>query len=94
MKLSKQEVEKIANLARLELTEQETEQYAEQLSDVLTYFDKLKEIDTDSVEITSQVTGLENVYRQDELDQCDFQADLVDQAAEKEDGMIKTKNVF
>ena len=94
MKLSKQEVEKIAQLSRLELTEAEKDQYAAQLSDVLDYFEKLKEVNTDNVEITAQVTGLENVYRADEIDQCDYQQDLIKQAAENEDDLIKTKSVF
>lgn len=94
MKLSKDEVKKIAKLARLELNEDEIKQYADQLSDVLEYVDKLKEVDTENVEITSQVTGLENVYRQDEIDQCDYQAELIKQSAETEEGLIKTKAVF
>ena len=94
MKLSKKEVEKIAQLSRLELTEAEINQYAAQLSDVLDYFEKLKEVNTDNVEITAQVTGLENVYRQDEIEQCDLQKKLVEQSAENEDDLIKTKSVF
>lgn len=94
MKLSKQEVEKIAQLSRLELNEAEKEQYAAQLSDVLDYFEKLKEVNTDNVEITAQVTGLENVYRADEIEQCDYQTDLIKQAAASEDDLIKTKSVF
>ncbi len=94
MKLSQQEVEKIAKLSRLDLTEEEKKQYANQLSEVLDYFEKLKEVNTENVEITAQVTGLENVYRADEIDQCDYQEDLIKQAAETENGLIKTKNVF
>lgn len=94
MKLSKQEVEKIAKLSRLEITETEKEMFASQLSDVLEYVEKLTVIDTENVSETAQVTGLENVYRSDEASQCDFQADLVKQATESEDNLIKTKYVF
>jgi aspartyl-tRNA(Asn)/glutamyl-tRNA(Gln) amidotransferase subunit C len=94
MKLNKTEVEKIAKLSRLELTEAEKELYANQLTKVLDYVDKLKSIDTENVAITAQVTGLENVYRGDEIDQCDFQKDLIKQSAESEDNLIKTKSVF
>jgi aspartyl-tRNA(Asn)/glutamyl-tRNA(Gln) amidotransferase subunit C len=94
MKLSLQEVEKIAKLSRLELTEAEKEKFANQLSAVLDYVGKLNEVNTDNVEITAQVTGLENVYRQDEIDQIDFQKDLIKQASEREDNLIKTKSVF
>ena len=92
--LSKEEVLKIAKLSRLELTEEEIEKYTSQLSDVLAYVEKLNELDTDNVDETSQVTGLENVYRSDEVDQCDYQEDLIKQAAENEAGQIKVKAVF
>jgi len=94
MKLNKNEIEKIAKLSRLELTEEEKDQYASQLSEVLAYFEKLKEVNTENVKITAQVTGLENVYRADEIEQCDCQEDLVKQAAETEGDLIKTKSVF
>jgi len=94
MKLSKQEVQKIAQLSRLDLADSEIDQYAAQLSDVLEYFEKLKEIDTANVETTAQVTGLENVYRDDVVNQCDFQSDLIKQSADNEDDLIKTKSVF
>lgn len=94
MKLTKQEVEKIAKLSRLELTDKEKELYASQLTKVLDYVEKLKEINTENVPITAQVTGLENVYRSDEINQCDYQKDLIKQSAESEDNLIKTKSVF
>jgi len=94
MKLSSEEVQKIAQLARLELTEQEKKQFANQLSDVLNYFEKLKKVNTENVETTAQVTGLENVYRDDEVDQAEFQKDLIKQAADSEGDLIKTKSVF
>jgi aspartyl-tRNA(Asn)/glutamyl-tRNA(Gln) amidotransferase subunit C len=94
MKLLKQEVEKIAKLSRLELNDKEKSKFASQLSAVLNYVEKLNEVNTENVEITAQVTGLENVYRNDKIDQCDFQADLIKQAAEYEDSLIKTKSVF
>ncbi len=94
MKLSKAEVEKIAKLSRLELTESEKDKFADQMSAVLDYVGKLEKVNTDNVEMTAQVTGLENVYREDKAEQCDYQEDLVKQAAEHEDNLIKTKSVF
>ena len=67
MKLTKEQVQKIAQLARLQLTEEEIERYADQLTNILTYVDVLKELDTHSVAETSQVTGLSNVTRADEF---------------------------
>ena len=55
MKLSLEEVEHIAWLARLELTDEEKNQYADQLSDILDYASRLNELDTDTIPPTSRV---------------------------------------
>lgn len=67
MKLTLEQIRKIAQLARLELSDEEMERYAGQLTDILSYVEMLKELDTSSVKETSQVTGLSNVTRGDEL---------------------------
>ena len=66
VKISKTQVEHIANLARLGISEKEKSQFAGQLSDVLSYVEQLNKVDTRGVESTAQVTGLENVMREDE----------------------------
>ena len=66
-KLSKSDVEHVANLAKLELTQAEIEKFRQQLSKVIAYFEELNEVDTSKVEPTSQTTGLENVFREDEV---------------------------
>jgi len=93
-KLSKKEVEKIAKLARLELTDQEIETYSEQLSAILGYVDQLQELDTENIKITSQVTGLSNVMREDKIEQCDNANELIKMAPESEDNLIEVKAVF
>jgi aspartyl-tRNA(Asn)/glutamyl-tRNA(Gln) amidotransferase subunit C len=65
MKISKQEVEHVAKLARLELSEQEQEKLTDQLSNILTYVEKLNELDTRGVEPTSHVLDIKNVMRED-----------------------------
>ncbi len=96
MKLEKQEIEHIANLARLDLSDKELGLYGGQLSDVLSYIDQLQEVDTTDVEPTAQVTGLENVLREDTSNAWDKkeQADALAQAPEIEDGQIKVKRVL
>ena len=64
--LTKEDVKKVAALARLELTEDELEVLPGQLSNVLNYIDQLKEVNTDGVIPTAQVTGLSDVWRADE----------------------------
>ncbi len=96
MKFTKAEVEHIAILARLELTEKEKKKFATQLSSVLNYFKKLQKVDLSKVEPTAQVTGLLNVTRTDEVKKCDEKtmARLVEMAPEKEDNLVKVKAVF
>jgi aspartyl-tRNA(Asn)/glutamyl-tRNA(Gln) amidotransferase subunit C len=64
-KLNKDEILHIAKLAKIEITDKEVEKYAEQLSEVVDYFSKLSEVDTNNIEPTNQTTGLENVTRPD-----------------------------
>jgi len=96
MQLTKEQVQKIAQLARLELTEAEMEKYAGQLTDILTYAEMLKELDTSAVEETSQVTGLSNVTREDVLDQplCTPDELLECSPLPKEDHQIRVKRVL
>lgn len=68
MKLKKEEIKHIADLARLELTDDELTKYGSQLSDILNYIGQLKEVDTSNVKPTAQVTGLENIMRADEVE--------------------------
>jgi aspartyl-tRNA(Asn)/glutamyl-tRNA(Gln) amidotransferase subunit C len=65
MKISKQEVEHVARLARLELSEQDKDRLTDQLSNILTYVEKLNELDTKGVEPTSHVLDISNVMRDD-----------------------------
>jgi aspartyl-tRNA(Asn)/glutamyl-tRNA(Gln) amidotransferase subunit C len=67
MALTPEQVRHIAKLARLQLTDADVTRLSTQLTGILEYVDMLKEVDTSSVEATSQVTGLENVLRADEV---------------------------
>ena len=96
MKLSQQEVEHVAKLARLDLTDQEKKTYAEQLSAVLDYISELDKVDTDDVEPTSQVTGLLNVMRDDEATAVDepTRQQILKDVPDKDGDYIKVKGVF
>lgn len=65
MKISKEEIEHIAMLARLSLTEEEKELFGVQLSSILDYMETLNELDTEHIEPTSHVLSLINVMRED-----------------------------
>ncbi|OGY47401.1 MAG: hypothetical protein A3J65_00010 [Candidatus Buchananbacteria bacterium RIFCSPHIGHO2_02_FULL_45_11b] len=96
MNLSKQEVKHIALLARLGLTAEEIEKFAGQLSSILDYVEQLKEVDTEGVLPTAQVTGLENVMADDAINQVGpkVREELLKLAPEREDNLVKTKSVF
>ncbi len=65
MPISRQEVEHIAELAKLGLSEQEVERFREQLSAILDYASMLQRLDTERVPPTAQVSGLRNCMRPD-----------------------------
>jgi len=66
MELTSEEVKKVADLARLTLSEEEVEQYREQLSDVLDYVEQLNELALDGVTPTTHAVGQQNVLREDQ----------------------------
>lgn len=80
-----QEIDHLANLARLGLSQKEKEVLRKELASILAYVNKLQEVDTKNIEPTAQVTGLVNVMREDEVK--DFPARLFD-------GGLKIKKVF
>lgn len=65
MELSHNEVRRIAELAKLELTDDEVALYAGQLSSILQYFERLQQVDTSHIEPTASVLPLRNVFRED-----------------------------
>jgi len=95
-KISLQEVERVAELAKIGLTEKEKEKFSEELSDILEYIEQLKEIDTKDIEPVSQVTGSVNVVREDVAD--DFNKDnqkiIIANFPEERDGYVKVKQVM
>lgn len=71
MNLTIDQVQHIADLARIEITETEKVKYAEELSAVLGFIEQLSEVNTDNIVPTSQVTGLVNITREDKAENCD-----------------------
>ncbi len=67
MKITRKEVEHVAKLARLALRDEETDALTGQLSNILTYVEKLNELDTKNVDPTSHVLPIKNVLREDNI---------------------------
>lgn len=96
MKLTKEQIEHIALLSRLELSDDELNKYGEQLSAVLGYIDQLQEVHIDGTEPTAQITGLTNVLREDvveDWDKREMEAALKE-APDLEDGQVKVRRVL
>lgn len=66
MEIGREEVEYVAKLARLEITDEEKDTFSQQLSSILTYFDQLKSVDTTGVEPTATVLEQAGVFRDDQ----------------------------
>ncbi len=96
MQLTSLEVKKIATLARLSLSEEETQSYAEQLTAIFGYVEMLNEVDTEGVEETCQVTGLQDVVREDIVVDCDEETkkQLVEAFSDKKGQLLQVKGVF
>lgn len=93
--LSKEDVRHIAKLARLGLNEEEVAKFATQLSDILSYVELLNEVDVKNVQPTSQVTGLLNIKRKDEIEKrCDKEELLGCTNLPVERGQIRVKPVI
>lgn len=93
-KLTKNQVLHIAKLANLKLTEKEIVKFQKQLSETLSYVKILDELDVLGVEPTSQVTGLKNVFRQDEVIDCLSQDEALSGTKSKHNGYFKIKSIF
>jgi aspartyl-tRNA(Asn)/glutamyl-tRNA(Gln) amidotransferase subunit C len=92
--ISHDDVLGLARLSGLQLTEDETTALETELSDILGYVEQLGELDTTGVEPTYQVTGLENVWRDDEVKKGIDQSRLLELAPETIDNQIKVPKVL
>ena len=94
MKLSREEVEHVARLARLSITEEEVKIFRQQLSDILTYIGKLNELDTSKVEPTSHVLDIQNVFREDHVTPGLSREDALAGAPEQEEGFFRVPKII
>ncbi len=93
--LTKDDVLKVAKLARIEISSQELEDYLKELSEIIEYVKQLEKVDTSNLKPTNQVTGLSNVYRNDQvLDYGYTPGDLLDSLNKIEDSYVKVKRVI
>jgi len=94
-KVSADEIRRLASLSKIQLTDEEVEQYRKEFEKILDYVSQLQSVDTKGIEPTSQVTGLVNVTRPDEIhDYGVSKEQLLNLAPDQEDGYIKVRRVL
>ncbi len=87
------DVEHVAKLARLELTDEEKELYTKQLGDVLQYVNQMNEVDTSNIEPMTQVVDFVNVMREDKVVYEQTKEELMKNAPDEEDGFFKVPKI-
>ncbi len=88
MSIDEKQILRVAELARLDLTEQEKTEYARQLSDILAYVEKISEMDTADVRPTDHIVELNNVFRDDRVHEYAGASALRSMAPRFEEGHV------
>jgi len=94
MALTREEVQHIAQLARLKLSREEELLYAEQLSNILDYAACLSEIDTSSIPPTATVLSLDAPLREDVIRPCPPREDMLANAPSQKEAMFQVPPIF
>lgn len=90
----KMDIEKVARLARLELTEEEKVTFGNQLEQILNYMEQLNGLDTTGVEPTSHAIPISNVFKEDEVNPSFPQKEVLEIAPDEEDGHFKVPKII
>ena len=91
--ISKKDVEHVAKLARIEITEEEKEKFTKQLDDIIKYVEQLNEVDTTGVEPMAHAYPLFNVVREDEAKYACTRQELLKNAPQEEDSFFKVPKI-
>ncbi len=94
MAVTKKDVEYVAKLARLGLSEKEKDLFAKQLSAILEYADNLKKLDTEKIPPTAHAIPMKNVLREDRVDPCKNVDDILANAPEEEERMFRVPRII
>lgn len=93
-KISEEQVRHVANVARIAISDEQAETYAKQLDEIIHEASILDEVNTDNVEPTIHVIHLQNVLREDEVNESLSNEDAMKNAADHEDGQVKVPSVL
>ena len=94
VKITNEEVKKVAHLARLELNESEIKSHADQLEKILEYIKQLEKIDTHDVPCTTRAIEVINVFRKDEKKNSDCKQELLELSPSREDDYFKVPKII
>ena len=87
------EIERIAQLARIDLGAEEKKKLEKDLNSILEYVKKLEALNTSNVEPTSHVLNLENVFRKDGVESCELREEVLKHAPSSEGKFFKVPKV-
>ena len=93
-KITKEEVKKVAHLARLELNENEINNHAQQLEKILDYIKQLEKIDTHDVPCTTRAIEVVNVFRKDEKKNSDCKEELLELGPSRQHKNFKVPKII
>ena len=93
-RINKDQVKKVAKLARIELNESEIENHSDQLEKILDYINQLEKIDTDGIPPTTRAIEVINVLRKDQKDDYNDKDDLINLAPSIEDKFFKVPKII
>ncbi|MCL1463377.1 Asp-tRNA(Asn)/Glu-tRNA(Gln) amidotransferase subunit GatC [Argonema galeatum] len=92
--IDREQVHKVANLARLELTPAEEEQFTTQMGSILEYFEQLSELDVSNVQPTTRAIHVSNITRQDELRPYPDREAILSCAPDRDDDFFKVPQIL
>jgi len=93
-RINREQVQHVAGLAKLEFTDAELDAFTPQLDDIIGMFETLSEVDTDGVDVTSNVSDQINVMREDVADNWGQSEDLLHNAPDAARGFIKVPAII
>ena len=92
--IDREQVRKVAHLARLELTEAEETQFSGQLNSILDYFEQLSELDTNNVEPTARAIDVVNITRTDAQESYAERDRILEGAPDRDDDFFRVPQIL
>ena len=93
-RITKEQVKHVAHLARLSVTEEDVEQFTEQLDAIISFAEQLNELDTEGIEPTTHVLDVKNVLRDDVVKESLPIEAVLKNAPDEQDGQVKVPSIL